>query len=88
MSLLEVPVPVLHPAQGATAWAFFLIGIACALLMSAAWLAHIWRGERSRGGSVIGNRPRRATTSVGATSIRADASLTRSSGPGSRPSTH
>jgi hypothetical protein len=49
MDLLEVPVPRLHPAPGAAAWAFFLVGIACAVVLSAGYLARIWRGNRSHG---------------------------------------
>jgi hypothetical protein len=49
MTVFEVPAPVLHPAGGATAWVFFLIGIACAVVLSAGHLARLWRTDRARG---------------------------------------
>lgn len=55
MTLLDMPVSVVHPATGGTACIFFLVGLACALLLSAGWFAGIRHSDHHRG--KIDHRP-------------------------------
>lgn len=45
---LDVPAPVLHPTGGATAWIFFLVAFAFAVVLSCVWFARLRRTERRR----------------------------------------
>lgn len=55
MSFLDVAVPILQPGHGAAAWILFLVGFACAVVLSAAWLTRLWRNDRYR--EQVGYRP-------------------------------